>query len=88
MPHPADHPLAAAAIVRALSNQLQKAKAAGDDEAASAIQAAIDRAQRMVKRVQAHTPPRPSPEPSSVSDKGGWAEIVVDRRQHPRRFAR
>jgi hypothetical protein len=54
MPHPADHPLAAAAILRGLSNQLQKAKAAGDEATAAAIQAAFHRAQIVVKRAAAH----------------------------------
>jgi hypothetical protein len=91
MPHPADHPLAAAAIVRALSNQLQKAKAAGDEATAAAVKAVLDRAQRIVKRGAAQTHPSPPPPrlsfPASVEvEPEGWAEIVSDRRQRPQRW--
>jgi len=91
MPHPADYPLAAAAIIRGLSNQSQKAKAAGDEATAAAIQAAFDRAQAIVKRSAAsqHIPGYAPPPPPLPEREEGWAEIVVDRRQHPRgRFGR
>jgi hypothetical protein len=83
MPHPADHPAAALAITRGLSNQLQKAKAAGDDVAAAAIEAMLARARRIVERAAAQSslPSRP-PLPEREE---GWAEIVSDRRQR-RRF--
>jgi hypothetical protein len=87
MPHPADHPLAAAAILRGLSNQLQKAKAAGDEATAAAIQAAFHRAQIVVKRAAAHqhVPGYAPPRPPLPEREEGWVEIVSDRRQR-RRF--
>jgi hypothetical protein len=43
MPHPADHPAVALAIMRSLPGQLQKAKMSGDTAAAQAIEAALVR---------------------------------------------
>jgi hypothetical protein len=84
MPHPADHPAAALAITRGLSNQLQKAKAAGDHATVAALEAALARARQMVARAAAQSPPRP-PQPTPQAEEG-WAEIVSDRRQRPQRW--
>jgi hypothetical protein len=99
MPHPADDPRAALAITRGLQGQLQKARQAGDEATAAAIQATINRAMSIVRRGTA-APQRaptfgapPPREPLSSLDEAeedtGWAEIVVDRRashHQPRRW--
>jgi hypothetical protein len=78
MPHPCDHPLAALAITRGLTGQLQKAKQTGDTAAAQAIEAALARARRVLAAPAVRLPRPPVAAPAQEQ---GWAEIVSDRRQ-------
>ena len=75
MSHPADHPLAALAIMRGLTGQLQKAKQAGDMATVAAIEAVLARARKIARPIeqarsraaQASSQPEPRPpEPQPV----------------------